>query len=264
MEGSVSSSASQPPGESPWKIAAKSNNATRRKQSAKVAYSTTLALPGKVAFCVPRISDDPPYLQRLQGLIKAQQWVISQQVSPEAGSVVITYKTGMMSDFEMRSELANLLQIADHAQGTEAEEIRSREHNQAEEQGSKEQRGENLQKDSPLHPALPLLILEAPAPCLVSSSQIAYTIVHTIPGRVRFHIPQIACDRQYVQRLENLLKADPVVTSERINPDAASVVITYKTGTLRESQQQKHNVVEAAITHLTSLIQSANETASRV
>ncbi|MCC5634850.1 hypothetical protein LC593_03105 [Nostoc sp. CHAB 5844] len=121
MEGSVSSSASQPPGQSPWKIAATNNIA--RKQSAKVAYSITLALPGKVAFCVPRINDDP----------------------------------------------------------------------------------------------------------------------------------------QYLQRLENLLKADPVVTTERININAASVVITYKTGTLQDSKERKHQVVEAAIRHLTSLIQSANE-----
>jgi hypothetical protein len=51
---------------------------------------------------------------------------------------------------------------------------------------------------------------------------------------------------------ENLLKAEPVVKSEQIN-------ITYKTGTLRDSQGRIHSVVEAAITYLTSLTQSANE-----
>lgn len=61
----------------------------------------------------------------------------------------------------------------------------------------------------------------------------------------------IACNRQYVQRLENLLKADPMVM-KRIN-------ITSKIGTLRDSQGRMHSVVEAAITYLISLTQSANE-----
>ncbi|MBD2448788.1 hypothetical protein H6G76_16830 [Nostoc sp. FACHB-152] len=56
---------------------------------------------------------------------------------------------------------------------------------------------------------------------------------------------------QYVQRLENLLNADPLVI-KRIN-------ITYTNRILRDSQGRTPSVVEAAITHFKSLIQSANE-----
>jgi hypothetical protein len=244
MEGSISSSALQPPGEDPWKIAAKPNNITH-KQPALVAYSITLALPGTVAFCVPKISDDLGYLQRLQALLQAQTWVINQQVNLKAGSVVITYKTGIMSDFEMRSELAQLLQTAEGASGVEG----------AGEAGGA---GGAEEEYSTQHSCTGVLQY-APT----QHSAVDYSIVHAIPGRIRFHVPQIASDRQYVQRLENLLKADPVVTSERINREAASVAITYKTATLENSKERSHSVVEDTITHLTSLIQSANAETSR-
>ncbi|MBD2495300.1 HMA2 domain-containing protein [Nostoc sp. FACHB-280] len=262
MEGSVSSSASQPPGHSPWKIAAKPNQIAHQP-SAKVAYSITAALPGTVAFCIPKINDDPQYLQRLQALIKEQEWVINQQVNREAGSVVITYKTGMMSDFEMRSNLASLLQTADTVQVEEVEKTINR-----------DQVRETDRDFSPLPPApCPVSSSDSAlsthtstnsaalstSPLSVQHSKLAYTIVHAIPGRIRFHIPQISRDRHYVQRLENLLKADPVVTSERINKDAASLVITYNTGKLRDSQERIHSVEAAAKTYLICLIQSANE-----
>ncbi|OCQ89412.1 hypothetical protein BCD64_27035 [Nostoc sp. MBR 210] len=292
MEGSVSSSASQPPGHSPWKIAAKPNQIAHQP-SAKVAYSITAALPGTVAFCVPKINDDPQYLQRLQALIKEQEWVINQQFNREAGSVVITYKTGMMSDFEMRSNLASLLQTAETVQveeteskGAEVQESRGAEEEQTTQHSalSKKSCAEitpveqtsvtHNSKLSTQNSALKtqhlklstqqrhLLQVGEPAQRSGSSAlstQVAYNIVHAIPGRIRFHIPQISRDCQYVQRLENLLKADPVVTSERINKDAASVVITYQTGKLRDSQERSHSVEEAAKTYLICLIQSANE-----
>ncbi|WYM03162.1 MAG: HMA2 domain-containing protein [Gloeotrichia echinulata CP02] len=59
-------------------------------------------------------------------------------------------------------------------------------------------------------------------------AKIAYSIVHIIPGRIRFHVPQIAEDRGYGRRLETLLKNDPQVTSVRVNDDAASIAIAYQ------------------------------------
>ncbi|MBD2301666.1 HMA2 domain-containing protein [Nostoc sp. FACHB-190] len=278
MEGSVSSSASQPPGHSPWKIAAKPNQIAHQP-SAKVAYSITAALPGTVAFCVPQINDDPQYLQRLQALIKEQEWVINQQINQKAGSVVITYKTGMMSDFEMRSNLASLLQTADTVQ---VEETESKEAEVQESRGAEEEQTTQhshfksaqctalsekscaeitpVEQTSVTHnSALKTQHLKLSTQHSALSTQVAYNIVHAIPGRIRFHIPQISRDRHYVQRLENLLKADPVVTSERINKDAASLVITYNTGKLRDSQERIHSVEAAAKTYLICLIQSANE-----
>ncbi|AFY45926.1 hypothetical protein [Nostoc sp. PCC 7107] len=72
------------------------------------------------------------------------------------------------------------------------------------------------------------------------------------PWKIAAKVNNIAGDRQYVQSLGNLLKADPVVRSEQIN-------ITYQTGTLQDSQERSHSVIEAAITDLNSLIRSANE-----
>ncbi|BAZ07305.1 hypothetical protein [Calothrix sp. NIES-3974] len=60
-----------------------------------------------------------------------------------------------------------------------------------------------------------------------STGSIEYSVVHAIPGRVRFHVPRIGTDRVYARNLERLLKTDSQVTSVRINPDASSVAIAY-------------------------------------
>jgi len=57
--------------------------------------------------------------------------------------------------------------------------------------------------------------------------QVTYRVVHSTPGRVRFRIPRIAHDSNYAQRLQRLLAAEPQVTSVRLKPAAASVVIRY-------------------------------------
>ncbi|MEO3705099.1 HMA2 domain-containing protein [Trichormus azollae] len=60
------------------------------------------------------------------------------------------------------------------------------------------------------------------------NTQIAYNIVHTIPGRIRFYIPLIAQDSAYTQRLETLLKAHNKITNLRVNSRASSIVIAYE------------------------------------
>ncbi|MGM3306838.1 HMA2 domain-containing protein [Anabaena sp. WFMT] len=67
-----------------------------------------------------------------------------------------------------------------------------------------------------------------PIPDEESNTKIAYTVMHTIPGRIRFSIPQIARDSAYAQRLETSLKADDLVTNVRVNSHAASIVIAYQ------------------------------------
>ncbi|MGB5592469.1 MAG: HMA2 domain-containing protein [Crocosphaera sp.] len=54
-----------------------------------------------------------------------------------------------------------------------------------------------------------------------------YSIVHSVPGRVRIKIPQIAEDKDFSARLQRLLDEDDHVTHVRINRAAASVVIGY-------------------------------------
>jgi hypothetical protein len=54
-----------------------------------------------------------------------------------------------------------------------------------------------------------------------------YTIVHSVPGRIRLRIPRLASDTLYARRLEKLLAADERVKHVRINRAAASLIIQY-------------------------------------
>jgi len=58
--------------------------------------------------------------------------------------------------------------------------------------------------------------------------QANYSIVHAIPGRIRFHVPLILQHKAYGEQLEKLLKANPQVVSVRVNYHAGSVAITYQ------------------------------------
>ncbi|NWF58917.1 MAG: hypothetical protein HXY43_06310 [Fischerella sp.] len=61
-----------------------------------------------------------------------------------------------------------------------------------------------------------------------ATANIAYSVVHAIPGRIRLSVPKLAQDRAYARRLESLLKTDPQVTNVRVNCDAASVMVAYE------------------------------------
>lgn len=82
------------------------------------------------------------------------------------------------------------------------------------------------------------------------SAMTAYSIAHALPGRVRFHVPEIAHNWEYIHRLSALLKAEPRVTSVRVNSTAASIVITYKFRGIADLKMYLR---------LASLIQSASE-----
>jgi len=86
----------------------------------------------------------------------------------------------------------------------------------------------------------------APTP---PAAKIAYRVVHQIPGRIRFYVPQITNDRAYGRRLERLLKTDKNVTHVRVNSDAASVAVAYKS----ESK-------EISISHWVELMELALQT----
>ncbi len=85
-----------------------------------------------------------------------------------------------------------------------------------------------------------------------SPLEIAYSIAHTLPGRVRLHVPWISQDSFYVERLKALLDAEQWITSERINADAASIIITYNYRMISDSKMRSR---------LASLIKSAASTA---
>jgi Heavy metal associated domain 2 len=76
-----------------------------------------------------------------------------------------------------------------------------------------------------------------------------YSIVHSIPGRIRFNVPRLAKDKSYARRLEKLLNSESHVTKVRISSDAASVAISYQPASLDAS-------------HWVGLIQFADQTVS--
>ncbi|TVP56661.1 MAG: hypothetical protein EA343_23640 [Nodularia sp. (in: Bacteria)] len=102
-----------------------------------------------------------------------------------------------------------------------------------------------------LEPKFPRSDVVKAAPSLATplsdDSNFAYTVVHAIPGRIRFHLPRLAQDSAYGRRLERLLKADPQVVNVRVNYDAASIAIAYQP-------------VTVAVTHWVSLMELAGET----
>ena len=62
----------------------------------------------------------------------------------------------------------------------------------------------------------------------------SYSIVHSIPGRIRLRVPRLRIDGEYANRVEELLNAEDVVINTVINRDAASLTIKYEIGVMTE------------------------------
>ncbi|NMG20963.1 heavy metal translocating P-type ATPase [Brasilonema bromeliae] len=84
----------------------------------------------------------------------------------------------------------------------------------------------------------------------VKSCEVPYSIVHTLPERVRLRVPRLLYDADYAQRLQVLLEADALVTSVRIKRAAASLTVTYKSSKVADTKIRSH---------LGYLIQAASE-----
>ncbi|MFN6537372.1 MAG: HMA2 domain-containing protein [Nostoc sp. EkiNYC01] len=81
----------------------------------------------------------------------------------------------------------------------------------------------------------------------LKGQDLTYSVVHAIPGRIRFHLPRLAEDRTYTRRLEKLLENDPQVISVRVNSGAASIAIAYKSS-------------QISVTHWVNLMELALQT----
>ncbi|RCJ18835.1 HMA2 domain-containing protein [Nostoc sp. ATCC 53789] len=246
----------------------------------RVVYSIICAFPGQVAFCIPQISEDPKYVERLVALLANEPLVIDRQVNnTTVGSIAITYKSDTVSDVDMRSHLANLIQLAGNEKVVLATANQLKPHSALVATEDRQDRKPAMQPQKQKSATFSLSSADASISKTKSNSvssadsviqqarkpaKVAYSIAHAIPGRVRFRVPRIACDPKYVQRLEALLKSDSTVTSERVNSAARSVVITYKTGMMRDSQKRVQSFLLAAISHLINLIESANDPATAI
>ncbi|MCF2147637.1 hypothetical protein IQ276_014670 [Desmonostoc muscorum LEGE 12446] len=79
----------------------------------------------------------------------------------------------------------------------------------------------------------------------LKGKNLTYSVVHAIPGRIRFHLPRLAEDRAYTRRLEKLIKNDPQTISVRVNSGAASIAIAYKSS--QTSVNHWVNLMELAL-----------------
>ena len=91
-----------------------------------------------------------------------------------------------------------------------------------------------------------------------NQDDVAYQIVHEIPGRIRFRIPRLATDLDYAHRLTVLTQADTKVTDVRVNTAAASVALSYDIGLICDEKMRTQGM-ENARSHLISLIQTASK-----
>ena len=242
----------------------------------RVAYSIICAFPGQVAFCIPQIREDEKYVQRLLALLANESLVINQQVNTTmVGSIAITYKSDVMSDVEMRSHLANLIRLVGNPASANQFKPCSTAVTTEDKQDKKPKIPAEKQKSATFSLSSTDASVSKTKSNSVSSThsviqqpkkpaKVAYSIAHAIPGRVRFRVPRIAHDPKYVQRLETLLKSDSTVTSERVNSAARSVVITYKTGMMQNSQKRVQGFLSTPISHLANLIESANDPATAI
>lgn len=82
----------------------------------------------------------------------------------------------------------------------------------------------------------------------VSPQKIAYSVAHSIPGRIRFRIPRLAKDGEYADKLKLAIESEPRTTSVRINPTASSIVINYQRGEISDKQMRSHlvNLIQTA------------------
>ncbi|BDA75790.1 unknown protein [Rivularia sp. IAM M-261] len=67
---------------------------------------------------------------------------------------------------------------------------------------------------------------------VVTNANVDYSIVHSIPGRIRFNVPQIGKDKAYARRLEKMLNNEFYATNVRLKTDAASIAISYQPASL--------------------------------
>ncbi len=54
-------------------------------------------------------------------------------------------------------------------------------------------------------------------------------VVHLVPGRVRFWVKRLTYDQKYREQLQKFLAQDSFVIDARINKNASSVVVNYRT-----------------------------------
>lgn len=77
-----------------------------------VVYGLVHAVPGRMRFRVPKVTEDSAYLRRLQSLVKKDDWITQMRCNSTVSSVVITYNPMQVSETEAGLHFISLIQIA--------------------------------------------------------------------------------------------------------------------------------------------------------
>lgn len=77
---------------------------------------------------------------------------------------------------------------------------------------------------------------------LNTNSTVVYSLVHAVPGRMRFRVPKVAEDAAYLRRLQLLVKQDDWITQMRCNSTVASVVMLYNPRQISEAEARLHGI----------------------
>lgn len=77
-----------------------------------VVYGLVHAVPGRMRFRVPKVTEDSAYLRRLQSLVKKDDWITQMRCNSTVSSVVITYNPMQVSEAEAGLHFISLIQIA--------------------------------------------------------------------------------------------------------------------------------------------------------
>lgn len=77
---------------------------------------------------------------------------------------------------------------------------------------------------------------------------ISYSVVHAIPGRIRFRIPRLSHDTKYTDKLKQAIELYIKDAQVRVNPLAASIVVNYDNSSVSDEQVRSHliNLIQTA------------------
>jgi hypothetical protein len=84
------------------------------------------------------------------------------------------------------------------------------------------------------HVSSPPLLAVADNGATAPAEEEDYTIVHSVPGRIRLRIPRVHNEPAFANRLEKLLLTQDIVLGVRVNRAASSIAIRYDDTNLSE------------------------------
>jgi P-type Cu2+ transporter len=91
------------------------------------------------------------------------------------------------------------------------------------------------------------------------TTQVSYSVVHQIQGRIRLRVPRLRYDADYAQRLLALVEGDPLFSNVRIKPAAAALVVNYPVSSVADAEvRSRLSYLIGAATEVAIVVPKAN------